>query len=331
MGAIDFFWKIESSPLLSTGNVLPVAAVLRSTVKMKIGFQFARYRGSKKRVRTQSMKPIENVTYWRDPGIEGIEICQVDGSRHVFPDHAHDGIYAIGMMESGGSYCLGPEKSYSLVSAGQIALINPNQVHSGVPVPGKQISYRMVYFDMRLMAAAAGEISRQPLTLPEFPFMVVGDPLLWRCLQRFCRVVQGPGDQLEKESAIMDVMSHLVPFCSNIKPESRPLRNSGRSIRHAKAFLSEQLDRKISLEEVARTAGLSRYHFLRVFKRETGLPPHLFRTLRRIDQARQLLRDGQPLAQTALTVGFSDQSHFTNTFRKYTGATPGQYLSESSH
>jgi AraC-like DNA-binding protein len=65
-----------------------------------------------------------------------------------------------------------------------------------------------------------------------------------------------------------------------------------------------------------------------VFKRETGLPPHLFRTLRRIDRGKQLLRDGLPLAQAALAVGFSDQSHFTNTFRKYTGATPGQYLSE---
>jgi len=54
----------------------------------------------KKACQAKAMKPIEKVTCWRDPGLEGLEICQVDGSRHVFPDHAHNGIYAIGMMKS---------------------------------------------------------------------------------------------------------------------------------------------------------------------------------------------------------------------------------------
>ncbi len=275
------------------------------------------------------MKPIENITYWRDPQIRGFEICQVNGSRHVFPDHAHDGIYAIGMMESGGAYCLGAQKSYSLVSPGQVALINPSQVHSGVPVPGKRISYRMIYFEMQLMATAAAEVGRQPQVLPEFPCLVVGDPLLWRRLQRLCRVFQGPGGRLEKESAIMDAMAHLVPFYGNVTSKQSLCRSTGCSIRNAKEFLSENLERKIALEDVARAAGLSRYHFLRVFKRATGLPPHLFRTLRRIDRAKQLLCTGLPPAHTALAVGFSDQSHFSNTFRKYTGATPGQYLADS--
>ncbi len=287
--------------------------------------------GKSKLDRIEGMKSKENVTFWRDLELDGIEICQVNESRHVFPDHAHDGIYAIGLMESGGSYCLEPEKEYSLVSPGQIALINPNQVHSGVPVPGKQISYRMIYFDMRLMTTAVAEITRQSNAIPEFTCMVVGSALLWGRLQRFCRVVQGTGDRLEKESAIMDAMAQLVPFFGNEKTKPTPLRSSGNAIRHAKAFLAENLDCKISLAEAARAAGSSRYHFLRVFKQATGLPPHLFRTLRRIDRAKQLLRHGRPLAQTALTVGFSDQSHFTNTFRKYTGATLGQYLSESSH
>jgi AraC-like DNA-binding protein len=277
------------------------------------------------------MKPKENVTYWRDPEIEGVEMCQVEGSRHVFPAHAHDGIYAIGMMQSGGSYCLGPENAYSLVSPGQIALINPNQVHSGVPVAGKRISYRMLYFDLNLMGAAAAEIAGYAHVIPEFASMVVGDVVLWRRLQRFCRVIQGPGGRLEKESAILDALAQPYPLIRQREAKAIPRSTfGGKSIRQATGFLSENLDRKISLDDVSRAAGLSRYHFLRVFKRETGLPPHLFRTLRRIDRGKQLLRDGLPLAQAALAVGFSDQSHFTNTFRKYTGATPGQYLSESS-
>ena len=150
----------------------------------------------------------------------------------------------------------------------------------------------MIYFDMGLMAAAANEIAQQSHTLPEFACMVVGDSLLWRLLQRLCRSVQGPGGRLEKESAIMDAMTHLVSVYGNVSSKQIALENSRKSIRQAKAFLSENLDRKISLEDVSRAAELSRYHFLRVFKQATGLPPHLFRTLRRIDRAKQLLRDG---------------------------------------
>jgi AraC-like DNA-binding protein len=272
------------------------------------------------------MKLIDNVIYSRDPEIAGVEICRVHGSRHVFPDHAHEGIYAIGLMESGGSYCLGMEKSDSLVHAGQIALINPSQVHSGVPVPGKRISYCMIYFDIDLMDTIAAEISGKPSAMPEFSAMVVEDARLWRLLKRLCRLIQGTGGRLEKESAMMDAVAYLVSSCGNVKFESTAHRTGGRVLRHARAFLSENLDRKMSLAEAARTEGLSRYHFLRAFKKSTGLPPHLFRTMQRIERAKALLRDGRPLAQTALAAGFSDQSHFTNTFRKYTGATPGQYL-----
>lgn len=58
---------------------------------------------------------------------------------------------------------------------------------------------------------------------------------------------------------------------------------------------------------------------------------HAFRTQRRIERAKSLLKKGLPFVQTALGVGFSDQSHFSNTFRRLTGATPKQYLSWNHH
>jgi AraC-like DNA-binding protein len=274
------------------------------------------------------MKAMQHVTYWRDSRIGDLEICQVADSGHVFPDHAHDSIYAVGMMMAGGAYCLGPEKTYSLVSPGQVALINPGQIHSGVPASGRQ-SYRMIYFHMDLVATAAAEVAGRPGAPPEFTSMVVGDVRLWRRLQALCRIVQGPAGRLEKESAIMDATAHLVGRYGNVAPGKTATRRAGNAIEHAKDYLAANLDHKVTLDDAARAAGFSRYHFLRVFKRETGLSPHRFRTLRRIDRARQLLRDGLPPAQTALAVGFSDQSHFSNTFRTYTGATPGQYLAHS--
>lgn len=108
-----------------------------------------------------------------------------------------------------------------------------------------------------------------------------------------------------------------------------PPRSGGeerRAIRLAKELLSSDWGRKISLEEVARSVGLSRYHFLRVFKKAIGLSPRGFRTQQRIEAAKVMIRHGEPFSQVALAAGFSDQSHFTNKFRQLTGATPRQYF-----
>ena len=82
-----------------------------------------------------------------------------------------------------------------------------------------------------------------------------------------------------------------------------------------------------SLEEMAAVARLSVYHFARQFKRATGLPPHRYVILRRVDRAKQLLQCGGDLslAELAAHAGFSDQSQFSHHFKRIVGVTPGQF------
>ncbi|KAF5028616.1 HTH-type transcriptional activator Btr [anaerobic digester metagenome] len=96
-------------------------------------------------------------------------------------------------------------------------------------------------------------------------------------------------------------------------------------------MLAADLDRKVTLRDMASTLGVSQYHFLRAFKRQTGLPPHVFRTQRRVELARNLVRHGTPLSEVAQLAGFADQPHFTNTFKLYTGVTPGHYAARTAH
>ena len=272
------------------------------------------------------MRAIPKVQYWRDPDMTGFEIGRIRDSRHVFPNHAHDDIYAIGLMYKGGAYCFGPRQSDGLVAPGQMALLNPGQVHSGVPVPDTDITYEMLYVDLALMQAAACDLHSGKDRHPEFERHIVSDPFLWHQLKRVSRLVAAGVSGLEKESALMEALAALPQDHTGIRTVVGPTAASPPGvIRTAKEMLAADLDRKIGLSAVAETVGLSRYHFLRVFKRETGLPPHLFRTQRRIEMARRLLRRGMPPAQVALETGFSDQSHFTNKFRQFTGATPRQY------
>ncbi|PWC69772.1 hypothetical protein TSH58_15080 [Azospirillum sp. TSH58] len=80
-----------------------------------------------------------------------------------------------------------------------------------------------------------------------------------------------------------------------------------------------------SVGEAARRAGMSREGFSRRFRKEHGVPPHAFRLQERLNDARLLLRAGEPIAAVAADTGFTDQSHLGRCFRRAFGVTPGRY------
>jgi AraC family transcriptional regulator len=92
-------------------------------------------------------------------------------------------------------------------------------------------------------------------------------------------------------------------------------------------YIEEHLDIGLSLEQMARVARLSAYHFARQFKAATGLPPHQFVITRRVERAKHLLQTGTDLslAEVAAHAGFSDQSQFSHHFKRLVGVTPGQF------
>lgn len=76
---------------------------------------------------------------------------------------------------------------------------------------------------------------------------------------------------------------------------------------------------------IAAGFGQSREGFSRMVRRKLGVSPHAFRVLARLNLARQLLRQGKPVAAVAADTGFADQSHLTRLFRRTFGTTPGIY------
>jgi AraC family transcriptional regulator len=97
-------------------------------------------------------------------------------------------------------------------------------------------------------------------------------------------------------------------------------------LRRVTQYIQENLQRELRLSELSALVHMSPYHFARLFKRSTGVPPHKFLVRRRIDAARALLEARTlPTAEIARLVGFRTPSHFTTTFRRITGTTPSAY------
>ncbi|MEY8392464.1 helix-turn-helix domain-containing protein [Lachnospiraceae bacterium 45-W7] len=86
---------------------------------------------------------------------------------------------------------------------------------------------------------------------------------------------------------------------------------------------------KLTVDEMAQNAFISKYHFIRSFKAEVGLTPHQFQIQNRIRKAQRLIHKTETIAEVALTTGFCDQSHFIKQFEKYVGLPPLAYKSSS--
>jgi transcriptional regulator GlxA family with amidase domain len=92
------------------------------------------------------------------------------------------------------------------------------------------------------------------------------------------------------------------------------------------AHVDANFARSIRVAELAELLGLSTGHFSRAFKGAFGVPPHTYVLRRRIEVAQGLmLTTCEPLSSIALTCGMCDQSHFTHSFLRIVGETPGSW------
>jgi AraC family transcriptional regulator len=96
--------------------------------------------------------------------------------------------------------------------------------------------------------------------------------------------------------------------------------------KRAKELLESDLSGEFPLSRLALECGLSVRHFTRGFRQSVGMPPHRYLLKRRIERARDLLRDPDlTLLEVALACGFSDQSHFSRLFRASMHMSPGAW------
>lgn len=92
-----------------------------------------------------------------------------------------------------------------------------------------------------------------------------------------------------------------------------------------KKFMDKNFTKKISLNDIAKNACISKFHFLRLFKILYGRTPHQYITAKRIEKAKQLLSNGSTVSEVCFTVGFESISSFKGLFKFYTGHTPAYY------
>lgn len=107
--------------------------------------------------------------------------------------------------------------------------------------------------------------------------------------------------------------------------------NSSKSIKNnvildSLGYIENNFNRKLSLAEIAAEAGMSHFHFSRIFKKETGYSPYEYILKTRLNYAKKLLKEtNQTVKQIAFECGFNSEANFIYMFHKHVEMTPGDF------
>jgi len=267
------------------------------------------------------------------------------GARPLTP-HFHDE-YLICAQLAGHEECQVAGKLHTFC-AGDLVLINPQQVHTGNARGSSDLSYITLYVDRGVVRDMADELEA-PQHSPEFTLVrAAGRPAPTEHLRALLALVRGDRSQgtgpegqpgrrdpvldLEIDVALRRVLAGAFGEFSNLRA---PLLRSTNRVSHRKiarvleyirAQDPEHNPTAVTLDELAGVAELSKFHFLRQFTQVVGITPGAYlRTLRLCHAARKLRQRKASILEVALSVGFADHPSFSRAFARHMGMTPSQY------
>jgi AraC family transcriptional regulator len=193
-------------------------------------------------------------------------------------------------------------------------------------------TFMVLGFDPQFLQLAAHELI-DPDRMELMMNIAMDEPFLREVALALKREAEAgcPGGRCYGETLANALAVHLVSHFSTrpIKP-----RDSGRGLARYQLnrtidFINTHLAEDISLESLAGAAGLSPFHFARLFKRSTGVSPHQYVLRCRVERARGLLmRSKASIAEVAIEVGFCDQSHLAAHFKRVYGVSPKSFLQQ---
>ncbi|WP_224244000.1 AraC family transcriptional regulator [Hyalangium gracile] len=271
--------------------------------------------------------PKEESVFWRSEELGGLELLKATYITHTFAPHSHDG-FALGVIERGTeAFRYRGEMQYA--PAGSVVLVNPGELHTGHAVQEGGWTYRMLYPELQMLEDVAADLGGRLRGTPFFRTAVVDDPDAALRIRALHASVEQPASTLERQSRLLAALSLLLARHSAPHVEVSHSGGEHEAVRQARDYLEAYPGENVTLEQLAGLSGLSVFHFVRVFRREVGLPPHAYQIELRVRRARTLLRQGLPPGDVAAALGFSDQSHLTREFKRRVGLTPGRYATSA--
>ena len=263
--------------------------------------------------------PYNRTRYWADRRVRGLSLLHADFTRHDYAPHRHDAL-VVAMTEIGGAEFTSRGRSDE-AKRGALLVFNPDEPHAGRMARSARWRYRSLYLDARALDDLQAGLGLD--ALPYFTRNLFADHgLVARFLDLHFALDRGE-DATEPMLATFGELfgrhgdGHRRRLAA---PRDRVL------LERVVAQMRERHAEQLSLATLGVVAGLTPFQLIGLFKRGTGLTPHAYLTQVRLDRAMDHLSAGRSIAETALRVGFCDQSALQRHFKRVHGFTPLQFV-----
>ncbi len=248
-----------------------------------------------------------------------LELRYSNNTKH-YKEHLHD-TFSIGINLEGKSIYTNKDKKYDLDDEGMIAVVNANTIHSCNPINKTPNLYYMMYLDEKWCCGIQNSISSDIENFKAFPEDILDDKKLYLEFKILCENLFSEISYMEKEDALIDFFTKL--FSQYINESKEPIEDE--RFEEIKEYLNENYQENISLDELSKKFDLNPFYIIRLFKTNLNITPHSYLLNVKINKAKEFLKEGYSIVDTALECGFSDQSHFHRNFLKIVATTPKEY------
>lgn len=250
---------------------------------------------------------------------EVLTIVSAENMQHSFPFHTHNG-FGIGIILKGyreEKYICpktNQEINYTL-KPNDIFFINPNEKHDSK-------TYLNDYKILFLSEKTLNTFLKKPYKKPHFKVHFTENIELFTKILHLFNILLNE-EKISKSSTYS--LKSVINEISEKYIECNFKSKNNINISNIKAYIQKNYYKNLSIAQLAQKSCMSPYHFIREFKKLYAITPHQYLLQERIKNSLSPKNRKYDFAKLALDLGFNDQSHFTNCFKKHVGLNPKKF------
>jgi len=244
--------------------------------------------------------------------LDQLEIFEASDYQPSFPLHSHDTVCLTLLLR--GTECTQVHQQELMTPFKSISLTYPDEIHANPNKNKGSYSFLTYYISPDVLAHFHGNEKYY------FNNRIIQDDYLSDLLFQFAQAPEA------SESTFKVVLDYFIQHHFTNRP-NHTIGEKLTELDYSEVvdFIDQKFAERLSIEQLAKMKNLSRFSFIRQFKKAKGITPSQYITLKRIQAAKQLLRKGLPIVDAVYNTGFYDQSHMSRNFKKLTGMTPRSY------
>ncbi|MDF2725758.1 MAG: transcriptional regulator, AraC family, partial [Paenibacillus sp.] len=233
-----------------------------------------------------------DVTFCRDEALPFLEAKHCRKSDLAYQKHFHEE-YSIGLIDEGETQAWCEGMTWR-VDAGRMISFPPLMLHACQPAEEADWTYKMLFIKPEWL----NHMELPHIDRLDIPFLLESGK------NKTCgALLAGVADGLARSASPLEIETTLIELlrtllCKHASDlEHDPYGGMEQKyVKAAKAYIHAHFRERITLEKLEQESGISRYHLIRMFKKNTHLPPHAYQNLLRINHAKTALKNRQPIA-----------------------------------